>query len=136
GLSGLPSGTLDIPASSPFAVSPDDESLFRYFTQFDPLRRTVKSNTFQGGAALNGNLPGWQWSLTGDYAREQVDTTTQHSSDLGLLQAAIDNDTAGPCASDFGPLLLRPVTARARSTSTAINSLATISGTLLYLPSV
>lgn len=135
GLSGLANGTLDIPASSPFAVSPDDETLFRYFTQFDPLRRTVKSNTFQGGAALNGNLSGWQWSLTGDYAREQVDTTTQNSGDLGLLQAAIDNGTADPFASDFGPLLLPPVTDHARSISNTINSLATISGTLLYLPS-
>ena len=135
GLSGLSSGTIDIPASSPFATSPDDESLFRYFTQFDPLRRTVETNTLQGGAALNGNLSGWQWSLTADYTRDQVNTTTEDSGDLGALQAAVNNGTANPFASDFGPLLAPPVTDYARSVSDSINSLATISGTPLYLPS-
>lgn len=135
GLSGLSSGTIDIPASSPFATSPDDETLFRYFTQFDPLRRTVETNTLQGGAALNGNLSGWQWSLTADYTRDQVNTTTEDSGDLGALQAAVNNGTANPFASDFGPLLAPPVTDYARSVSDNINSLATISGTPLYLPS-
>ncbi|HEY9091046.1 TonB-dependent receptor [Parasphingorhabdus sp.] len=135
GLSGLPGGTIDIPAGSPFAISPDDESLFRYFTQFDPLRRTVETNTLQGGAALNGSLSGWQWSLTADYTREQVNTATDNSGDLSALQAAVNNGTADPFASDFGPLLSPPVTDYARSVSNSINTLATISGTPLYLPS-
>ncbi|MEW4467972.1 TonB-dependent receptor [Parasphingorhabdus sp. JC815] len=134
-LSGLASGAIDIPASSPFAISPNDESLSRYFTQFDPLRRTVETNTIQGGAALNGSLSSWQWSLTADYSRAQVDTATDNSGDLGALQAAVDNGTANPFAVDFGPLLAPPVTDHARSVSNTLNSLATVSGTLLYLPS-
>ncbi len=134
-LLGLASGTLDIPATSPFAQSATDENLFRYFTQFDPLRKTVETNTFQGGAVLNGTLSEWRWSLTADYAREQTETTTDNSGDISALQAAINAGTADPFATDFGTLLSPPVVDEARSISNTLDSLATISGTLLNLPS-
>lgn len=134
-LLGLTSGILDIPATSPFAQSANDESLFRYFTQFGPLRKTVETNTIQGGAALNGTLSSWRWSLTADYAREQINTATDNSGDLSALQAAIDNGTADPFASDFGALLSSPITDEARSISNTLDSIATLSGTVLNLPS-
>ncbi|MEP2103525.1 MAG: hypothetical protein ABJP02_15455 [Parasphingorhabdus sp.] len=126
-LLGLPSGTLDIPATG--------ESLFRYFTQFGPLRKTVETNTFQGGAVLNGMLSGWRWSLTADYAREETETETDNSGDISALQAAIDAGTADPFAADFGALLSAPITDEARSVSNTLESLATISGALITLPS-
>lgn len=134
-LLGLASGTLDIPATSPFAQSASDESLFRYFTQFGPLRKTVETNTFQGGAALNGVSSGWRWSLTADYAREETETETDNSGDISALQAAIDAGTADPFATDFGALLSSPITDEARSVSNTLESLATISGALITLPS-
>ncbi|MEH6757483.1 MAG: TonB-dependent receptor [Parasphingorhabdus sp.] len=134
-LFGLSSGTVDIPATSPFATSADDESLFRYFTQFNPLRKIVETNTIQGGAALNGSFSRWNYSLTADYARTRVDTATDNSGDLSALQAAIDNGTADPFATDYGILLSAPVTDQARSISNSLTSIATLSGTLLNLPS-
>lgn len=134
-LLGLASGTLDIPATSPFAQSVTDETLFRYFTQFGPLRKTVETNTFQGGAVLNGTSSGWRWSLTADYAREETETTTDNSGDISALQAAIDAGTADPFAAGFGALLSAPVTDEARSISNTLESLATLSGTLINLPS-
>ncbi len=126
-LLGLPSGTLDIPATG--------ESLFRYFTQFGPLRKTVETNRFQGGAVLNGTVSGWRWSLTADYAREETETATDNSGDISALQAAIDASAADPFATDFGNLLSPPVTDEARSLSNTLESLATVSGTLINLPS-
>lgn len=134
-LLGLASGTVDIPATSPFAVSTDDESLFRYFTQFDPLSKVVETNTIQGGAALNGTLSRWRWSLTADYAREKTETATDNSSDISALQAAINSGTVNPFATDFGTLLSSPITDEARSISNTLDSIATISGTVLNLPS-
>jgi len=134
-LLGLASGTLDIPATSPFAQSASDESLFRYFTQFGPLRKTVETNTFQGGTALNGASSGWRWSLTADYARVETETTIDNNSDISALQAVIDAGTADPFAADFGALLSSPITDEARSVSNTLESLATISGALITLPS-
>ncbi|WP_108810763.1 TonB-dependent receptor plug domain-containing protein [Sphingorhabdus sp. Alg231-15] len=134
-LLGLASGTLDIPATSPFARSAADESLFRYFSQFGPLRKTVETNTFQGGAVLNGTSSGWRWSLTADYAREETETATDNSGDISALQAAVDAGTADPFATDFGALLSAPITDEARSLSNTLESLATLSGTLIDLPS-
>tara|TARA_R110000772_G_scaffold40890_2_gene95303 strand:+ start:1225 stop:3783 length:2559 start_codon:yes stop_codon:yes gene_type:complete len=126
-LLGLSSGTLNISAT--------DENLFRYFTQFDPLRKIIETNTVQGGAALNGSLSSWRYSLTADYVREQIATATDTSGDISALQAAIDNGTADPFATDFGALLSPPVTDQARSISNILDSLATLSGTLINLPS-
>lgn len=134
-LLGFASGTLGIPATSPFAVSAEDDSLFRYFTQFAPLRKTIETNRFQGGAVLNGMLSQWRWSLTADYAREKTETETDNSGDNSALQAAINAGTADPFAADFGALLSSPITDEARSISNTLDSLATISGTLLNLPS-
>jgi hypothetical protein len=134
-LLGLAGDTLDIPATSPFAQSASDESLFRYFTQFGPLRKTVETNTFQGGAALNGTLSGWRYSLTADYAREETETATDNSGDISALQAAIDAGTADPFANDFGALLSPPITDEARSVSNTLETLATLSGALITLPS-
>ncbi len=134
-LLGLAGGTLDIPATSPFAQSASDESLFRYFTQFGPLHKTVETNTFQGGAALNGVTSGWRYSLTADYAREETETATDNSGDISALQAGIDAGTADPFASDFGALLSPPITDEARSVSNTLETLATLSGALITLPS-
>lgn len=134
-LLGLPSATLIIPATNPFAMSPNDENLFRYFTQFDALESVTKTNTAKASLALNGNLSNWRWSVTADYSRGQTNTATDISGDITGLQTAIDIGVANPFASDFGPLLSTPVTNRARSVNQSISSIARLSGTLLELPS-
>ncbi|MGB5722963.1 MAG: hypothetical protein WBM39_01005, partial [Parasphingorhabdus sp.] len=125
GLLGLPNGTLEV-AGDP---------LFRYFTQYGPLHRVQESNTAQAGLTLNGTLADWRWSLTSDYTREQVDTDTGRSGDTSVLQAAIDAGTVDPLAVDFGTLLGAPVTDTARVVDQTITNLATLSGSLLDLPS-
>ncbi len=125
GLLGLPSGTLQV-AGDP---------LFRYFTQYGPLRRVQETNTAQAGLTLNGMLSDWRWSLTSDYTREQVNTDTDRSGDISALQAAIDAGSVDPLATDFGSLLGPPVTDTARVVDQTITNLATMSGTLFVLPS-
>ena len=125
GLQGLPNGALDVAG----------DSLFRYFSQYGPLRKVQETNTAQAGLTLNGTLSDWRWSLTSDYTREQVNTDTDRSGDITALQAAIDAGTVDPLATDFGSLLGTPVTDTARVVDQTINNLATISGTLFVLPS-
>ncbi|WP_373491483.1 ABC transporter ATP-binding protein, partial [Parasphingorhabdus sp.] len=125
GLQGLPNGTLQVGGNP----------LFRYFTEYGPLNRVQESNTAQAGLTLNGILSEWQWSLTSDYTRAQVNSDTDRSGDIGALQAAIDAGTVDPLATGFGPLLGAPVTDSARVVDQTINNLATISGSLLNLPS-
>lgn len=125
GLQGLPSGTLQV-AGDP---------LFRYFTEHGPLNRVQESNTAQAGLTLNGNLSEWRWSLTSDYSRQQINSDTDRSGDIGALQAAIDAGAVDPLADSFGNLLGAPVTDSARVVDQTINNLATISGSLVNLPS-
>jgi len=125
GLLGLPNGTLQV-AGDP---------LFRYFTEYGPLNRIQESNTAQAGLTLNGILSEWRWSLTSDYTRAQVNTDTDRSGDISALQAAIDAGTVDPLAAGFGPLLGAPTTDSARVVDQTFNNLATISGSLLNLPS-
>jgi len=125
GLLGLPSGTLQV-AGDP---------LFRYFTEYGPLRRVQESNTAQAGLTLNGLLGEWRWSLTSDYSREQVNSDTDRSGDTSALQAAIDAGSVDPGADSFGTLLGAPVTDSARVVNQSFTNLATFSGSLLNLPS-
>jgi len=125
GLQGLPGGTLDVAG----------DSLFRYFTEYGPLRRVQETNTAQAGLTLNGMLSDWRWSLTSDYTRTQVNTDTDRSGDISALQAAIDAGTVDPLAASFGPLLGAPVTDSAKVVDQTINNLATLSGTVLVIPS-
>ncbi|MEP6338704.1 hypothetical protein, partial [Parasphingorhabdus sp.] len=134
-LQGLPNASLDVPATSPFAISPVDESILRYFPEFGPLRRDVKTHTGKAGAALNGKLSEWRWSLTAEYIREQIDTTTDRSADLAALQTSINAGIVDPFSDDLGSLIGGPRTDEARAINQTIDSLATISGTLLTLPS-
>lgn len=125
GLQGLPNGTLEV-AGDP---------LFRYFTEYGPLNRVQETNTAQAGLTLNGTQSSWRWSLTSDYTRTQVNTDTDRSGDISALQAAIDAGTVDPLATSFGPLLGAPGTDNARVVDQTFNNLATLSGTLLILPS-
>ena len=125
GLQGLPNGTLQV-AGDP---------LFRYFTEYGPLNRIQETNTAQAGLTLNGNLSEWRWSLTSDYTRAQVNSDTDRSGDISALQAAINAGSVDPLATGFGPLLGEPTTDSARVVNQTFNNLATISGSLLNLPS-
>ncbi|MEO9601407.1 ABC transporter ATP-binding protein [Parasphingorhabdus sp.] len=125
GLQGLPNATLQT-AGDP---------LFRYFTEYGPLRRVQETNTAQAGLTLNGTVADWRWSLTSDYTREQVNTDTDRSGDVSALQAAIDAGSVDPQAVDFGNLLGTPVTDTAKVVDQTISNLATLSGTLFVLPS-
>ena len=125
GLQGLPNGTLQV-AGDP---------LFRYFTEYGPLNRTQESSTAQAGLTLNGNLAEWRWSLTSDYTHALTNTDTDRSGDITALQTAIDAGLVDPLASGYGPLLGEPTTDSARVTSQTLNNLATMSGSLLNLPS-
>jgi len=131
---GLPSATLDIPPSSPFATSSTSSSLFRYFGQFGPLERNLESGTAQAGLALNGELSGWHWTVTANYNRSTVNTTTDRSVDSSILQTAVNAGSADPFAGNFGSLLTGPRQDEARSVNQNINSTAIFSGTLIELP--
>ncbi len=125
GLLGFPSGDLQVGGATQF----------RYFTEFGPLSRTQETNTAQAGLTINGKFSDWRWTFTSDYSREQIDTKTDRSGDITVLQAAIDAGTIDPFAPDFGSILGMPITDHARATDQTITNLATIAGSPLLLPS-
>ncbi|SIO12183.1 TonB-dependent Receptor Plug Domain [Parasphingorhabdus marina DSM 22363] len=133
-LRGLAGASLAVPASSPFAVSPADETVERFFPELGALRRRVETHTGQAGFALNGTVSDWRWSLTGEYVYTREDTDTDQSGDTGALQAAVDAGTVDPFADGIGSLLGPGRTDRARSVSRDIDTQATASGTLFMLP--
>ncbi len=134
GLRGLSGASLIVPAASPFALSPIDETVERFFPELGPLRRNVETHTGQAGFALNGTASDWRWSLTGEYVYTREDTDTDQSGDSTALQAAIDAGTIDPFAAGLGSLLGPGRTDRARTISRDIDTLATASGTLFVLP--
>lgn len=135
GLRGLAGASLIVPASSPFAVSPIDETVERFFPELGALQRDVDTHTGQAGFALNGTVSDWRWALTGEYVYTRENTDTDRSGDATALQAAIDAGTVDPFADGLGPLLGPGRTDRARSISQTIDTLATVSGTVFTLPS-
>ncbi len=138
-LFGLNSASLLVPSSNPFARSIDDETIRIFTTEPRPLTRVTRSESLLGGFALNGNLSGWRWSLTGDASNVTQVTNTDVRADFAAISAGLaETDPAraiNPFAgSDLGLLLSPENPDRARSETFTGNLLATVSGSPFRLP--
>lgn len=116
--------------SSVTLVPPTGPAVYR--TLGDPLERNARTLTVSGGAALNTAISGWQLSLTSDASTASTETRTDQRIDTSALVAAAAAGTLSPS----GPLqgLAPPGLDVAKSRTTSINSLATLSGTPFRLP--
>jgi iron complex outermembrane receptor protein len=135
-LNGLPSGTLSVPATSPYALSDVPSSIDRYLS-YGALHQDTDTATAHGGVTLNVDLPRkWQLSVIGTYDHSDIRTSTERGFDLATLQDDIDNGAIG--VDPYGVLPASALGARERQHATAItdtgSSSALIHGTLFKLP--
>ena len=135
-LNGLPSGTLSVPATSPYALSDVAGTTDRYLS-FQALHQNIDTATAHGGVTLNVDLPRkWQLSVIGAYDHGDIRTSTQRGFDLATVQGDIDNGVAG--VDPYGVLPVSALGALERARATAItdtgSSSALIHGTLFKLP--
>jgi hypothetical protein len=90
----------------------------------DPLARTTRTVTAQGGAALNTNVGKWQLSATVDASQGKTETRIdQRRLSADLIAAAIAGVHPSPGGIDV-----------ARSRNSSLDSLLTLSGTPFRMP--
>lgn len=133
-LLGLPGATFALPGTSPFSPFGTDVTVNRYFDRPRPLERENETHTFQTGGTVNHLLGGWRWTVTGNYARIDSETTTTRNVDFVGLRAAVLAGTANPFAADFGDDLVFLAPDLANSLSQTIETRSTLAGSPFRLP--
>lgn len=133
-LLGLPSASFILPGTSPFSATGTDATINRSFDSPRPLERENETHTFQTGGTVNHLLGGWRWTVTGNYARIDSETTTTRNVDFAGLRAAVLAGTANPFAADFGDDLLLLAPDLANSLSQTIETRSTLAGSPFRLP--
>lgn len=99
-LNGDPAADLQVPASSPFALSDSDTSINRYLSD-DTLHQDIDAGKAHAGVTLNADLPKmWRLSVIGAYDYADTRTQTDRGYDVATLQAEIDAGEIDP----YGPL--------------------------------
>jgi hypothetical protein len=133
-LLGLPSASFILPGTSPFSATGTDATINRSFDSPRPLERENETHTFQTGGTVNHLLGGWRWTVTGNYARIDSETTTTRNVDFAGLRAAVLAGTANPFAADFGDDLVFLAPDLANSLSQTIETRSTLAGSPFRLP--
>lgn len=133
-LLGLYDGTVTVPASSPFARTPGDETVQLGFDELGPVRRNSWTETLSANAGLTGALAKWQWSFTNDISRSTTTSTTDGDLSLTALQAGVSAGTIDPFADDLSSFLSTGDARISRSQTDTLASTGTISGNLFKLP--
>ena len=133
-LNGDPAADLQVPASSPFALSDSDTTIDRYLSA-DALHQDIDTGKAHAGATLNADLPKmWRLSVIGAYDYADTHTQTDRGYDVTSLQAAIDAGEIDP----YGPLPSSALGSLRHQDATAITNTGSASvlanGTLLRLP--
>jgi iron complex outermembrane recepter protein len=87
---GLPGVSLAVPASSPFARSGDDETIFRLLPAAGgTLERFSTTTNAEAGLTVNGLVGDYRWAFTSNYSRAVSETDTERASGLAGLQARV-----------------------------------------------
>lgn len=131
---GLADASFLVPAISPYSPLASDVTLYRYLGEFAPLDSETKSTDAHLGLTLNGDIGGWQWSLTGNYDRNLSNTRSGQGPDLVAAEAGIlagEINPFAPLDAEYG--VLQRID-RARTLSNIANMQLVASGTLLQLP--
>jgi iron complex outermembrane recepter protein len=133
-LLGLAGTSFTLPGTSSFSPFGTDVIVNRYFDSPRPLERETETHTFQTGGTVNHLLGGWRWTVTGNYARIDTETTTTRNVDFAGLRAAVLAGTANPFAADFGDDLVFLAPDLASSLSQTIETRSTLAGSPFRLP--
>ena len=102
---GLPDVSLMIPATSPFARSASDETLYRLLPAAGgTLERFSMTTNAEAGLTVNGALGAYRRALTGNYSRAVSEIDTERASGLAGLQTrvAAGDPAINPFAADLG----------------------------------
>jgi iron complex outermembrane recepter protein len=133
-LLGLPAASILVPANSPFAQSPADVTLNRYFTQPRALTRKSTNDSINLGSSFNTVFGDWRITLSGDYSNDKNRTRTDRNNDFTELQAGVLAGTINPYASNFGDNLLLGQRDLSESLNQNLNLLGTVTGKIFRLP--
>jgi iron complex outermembrane receptor protein len=133
-LLGLPGASFTLPGTSPFSPFGTDVIVNRYFDSPRALERESETHTFQTGGTVNHLLGGWRWTVTGNYARIDSETTTTRNVDFASLRGAVLAGTANPFAADFGDNLVFLAPDLTSSLSQTIETRSTLAGSPFRLP--
>lgn len=98
----------------------------------DPLARSSRTVSVEGGAALNKPLAAWQLSVTGDGSLNKTETLIDRRADTRALRDAAIAGTLN--IGGALPAVALAGTDRARTRSVSFSSLATLSGEPFSLP--
>jgi len=133
-LNGDPDADLQVPASSPFALSDSDATVDRFLSD-EALHQDIDTAKAHAGVTLNADLPQkWRLSVIGAYDHVDTRTETDRGYDVATLQAAIDAGEIDP----YGPLPASALGSLRRQDATAITNTGSASvlasGKLFQLP--
>lgn len=133
---GLPATSVRLPVGSPFSPFAKDVTVYRYLDA--PWAQLREAEAFKGqlGLAANGYVRDWRWSLTGNYDRNDTETTTGRGVDSTAWKAAIA--ARDPAVNPFGPvpkaLLKANVRDLAKSKSKAAKAELVLNGDVAEIP--
>ncbi len=133
-LQGLAGASFVLPETSPFSPFSQDVTISRYFDTPRALERESEVHTTNFGGSYINALAGWNWSVTGDYARIDSETRSTRNVDFAALRAAVLDGTANPFADVFGRDLVFLAPDLSNSLSQTANLRSTLSGSFLRLP--
>lgn len=131
-LQGLPAVSVAIPKTNPLTPFGNDAILDR-FVGARPMRQRTASTSLHAGAAIRGNLGGWQWDLNSTLD-SRLD---RHHDDLGYATAAIQTavDRGSDPFSDLGAATGERIVQRYSVLNRAADLRLIARRTLLTLPS-
>ncbi len=133
---GLAGTNLLVPATSPFARSAADETIYRLLPAAGgTLERFSTTTNAELGLTVNGLLGAYRWAFTGNYSRAVSETDTERASGLAGLQTrvAAGDPALNPFAADLGAGLGFTLD-RSRSVSQDADAEFNISGSPFDLP--
>jgi iron complex outermembrane receptor protein len=132
-LSGLARAELDIPAASPFSLSGQDETVYRYLTDLGAMEQWSRSYNAHGGFTLDGSMKSWRWNLTGNYDHDESRTSTDRNPSVATLQGWLDalDPTFDPRAGLPTGSFIKD---RASSSNDTVNTQLVMNGALTRLP--
>ena len=134
---GLPTVSLDLASTNPFATSPDDVVVQRYLDDAGALRRQTDALNGKVGVVLDGFLgEDWRWTLTGNYERTETDTITGRGYSGEPFQTRLDNNdiTADPFADPVLTNFTRNPNDTANSVSQVLGAEVVLNGDVYDLP--
>ncbi|MHC3126418.1 TonB-dependent receptor [Brevundimonas sp. GN22] len=129
---GLPGVSVTLPASSPFASSPQDVRVERFLGTAGPLSRDADSLSANINALADGYMGEWRWTVSGGVKRSETETTTMRGLNTTAFNAGVRDGTIDPFG-DLSALAFNPDDV-SKSINTSANVEGVINGALWQAP--